>query len=51
MYFSNDEFAQRIDESCAKVLSAKLQHNLVKTEKKEYNTCTVILGKGFPKDI
>lgn len=49
LYFSNDEFAQRIDESCAKVLSAKLQHNLVKTEKKENFYSEMFLFQDFPK--
>ena len=49
LYFSNDEFAQRIDESCAKVLSAKLQHNLVKREKKENFYSEMFLFQDFPK--
>ncbi len=49
LYLSNSEFAKRIEESCAKVLSAKLQYNLVKSEKKENFYSEMFLLQGFPK--
>lgn len=49
IYLSNEEFSERIEESCAKVLNAKLQHNLVKTEKKENFYSEMFLFQDFPK--
>ena len=49
LYLSNNEFSQRIDESCAKVLSAKLQHKLIKVEKSENSYSQMFLTQGFPE--
>lgn len=49
LYLSNIEFANRIEESCAKVLSAKLQHSLVTSEKKENFYSEMFLLQDFPK--
>ena len=49
IYFSNEEFSKRIEESCAKVLNAKLQHKLIKVEKSENSFSDVFVLQGFPK--
>lgn len=49
IYFSNEEFSKRIEESCAKVLNAKLQHKLIKVEKSENSFSDVFMLQGFPK--
>lgn len=46
---SNEEFNNRIEESCAKILSAKIQQGLVKIEKIENPSSVYFESQGFPK--
>lgn len=45
----NDEFYNRIEESCAKIMSAKIQQGLIKIEKTENPVSVCFESQGFPK--
>lgn len=45
----NDEFYNRIEESCAKIMSAKIQQGLIKIEKTENPLSVCFESQGFPK--
>ena len=46
---SNEEFNNRIEESCAKILSAKIQQGLIEVEKTENPLSVCFETQGFPK--
>ena len=47
--YSNEEFNNRIEESCAKILSAKIQQGLIEVEKTENPLSVCFETQGFPK--
>ena len=46
---SNDEFYNRIEESCLKIISAKIQQGLIEIEKTENPLSLCFEKQGFPK--